>query len=520
MNETAVHPLQNPACYPHPVDAVELIETHISWVFLAGEFAYKIKKPVRMGFLDFSTLAARRFFCEEELRLNRRTAPDLYLQVMPIAGTEDAPIIGGIGEVFDYAVQMRRFDQALLADRIAKRGELGNTHIDALAACLARFHAGLPAIEEGSPLGSSNQVIEPALQNFAEIEKFNLNPALAKRLSPLRAWTQNESTRLAATFDDRKRKGWVRECHGDLHLGNILIRDGVPIFFDCIEFSAELRLIDVMSEVAFLAMDLMEHGLEAGAWRFLNAYVEITGDHGGLAVLNYYLCYRALVRAKIALIRAHQEDCEASTRATLEGDCNRYIDLAERFARPRRTALALMHGLAGSGKSTLGQTVLEHGGAFRVRSDVERKRLHGLAAGASTRARQDSGIYAPDSTHRTYLRLQDLARIIVSSGYSAIIDAAFLRRAPREEFYRLASELGVPVVIVACRASHQELRRRVALREARMNDASEAGVCVLDNQILTEEPLTADELKLAKVLDTETGEAKRLGGIEEIAALF
>ena len=259
---TQTHPpsLLDPACYPHAVERVELVETHVSWVFLAGEFAYKVKKPVRLPFLDFSTLAARRFFCEEELRLNRRTAADIYLQVLPVAGPPETPRIGGDGEPIDYALQMRRFSQDELADRIVRLGGIGNARVDALAAVIADFHARVPAAPPDSPFGAPGQIADAALENFEELAGLVSDPSQRAVLDGLRAWTVGESARRKPVFEGRKRSGFVRECHGDLHLGNIFFDHNTPVLFDCIEFNPGFRWIDVISEVAFLVMDLREHG--------------------------------------------------------------------------------------------------------------------------------------------------------------------------------------------------------------------------------------------------------------------
>jgi hypothetical protein len=512
-SDRIVAALREPACYPHAAGPVELIETHISWVFLAGEYAYKIKKPVNLGFLDFSTLEKRRFYCEEELRLNRRTASDLYLDVVPIAESPDGPRVGGTGKVTEYALKMRRFPQEALADSMARRGELLAAQVDAVADAIAAFHAAIPAAPEESGFGTPEHVATPALENFRQIEQFVADRAETARL---RAWTQSESSRLREVFAARKRGGFVRECHGDLHLGNIVFLGGRPLLFDCIEFNPELRWIDVMNEVAFLAMDLREHGLDAAAWRFLNAYFEATGDYAGVRVLRYYLVYRAVVRAKIACIREHQAGAAMQGRAHQE--YREYLSLADSLAKSARPALLLMHGLSGSGKTTVAQKMLEAFGAVRVRSDVERKRLHGLAAEARTRAEPYSGIYAPEATRLTYDRLKQAARDIAESGHCAIVDAAFLRRAERDEFLELARELGARFLIVSCQASETTLRSRVARREAAMSDASEAGVAVLENQLATQEPLGADELARAAPIDSEWDEARLQEAIGAIAA--
>jgi len=512
--EDLIAALRDPACYPHPAEAVESIETHISWVFLAGEYAYKVKKPVDLGFLDFSTLEARRFYCEEELRLNRRTAPELYLGVVPIAAGSAGLRVGGTGEAIEYALKMRRFPQASLADSLARSGELHAGRIDAIAAAIAAFHAVIPAAPEGGAFGAPEQVVAPALANFEQIGKLDADPGDAARLERLRAWTESNGSRLREIFAARKREGFVRECHGDLHLRNIVFLKGRPVPFDCIEFNAELRWIDVMNEVAFLVMDLLEHRLQAHAWRLLNAYLEITGDYAGVRVLRYYLVYRAMVRAKIVCIRARQ----AGAGGAADRQYRDYLGLAESLSVPGRPALVLMHGLAGSGKTTFAQAMLERLGAVRVRSDVERKRLHGLEAGARTHAGPYAGIYAPETTRLTYDRLKQAVRDIAESGSIAIVDAAFLWRAEREAFRALARGLELPFLIVSCRASKAALRRRVAQREAAGNDASEAGVAVLENQIATQEPLGAGELAHAALIDSESDETRLQESIREIAA--
>jgi len=510
--------LLQPACYPHAAERIELIETHISWVFLAGDYAYKVKKPVRLGFLDFATLEARRFYCGEELRLNRRTAPELYLEVVPIAGTPEAPRVDAEGTAIEYALKMRRFAQGALADRVAKRGGLNPDRIDAIAAALAAFHAAIPAARPDDAFGSPERVAAPALANFEQIAELNPDSPEASRLERLRGWTSGEAGRLSAAFAARKRDGFVRECHGDLHLGNIVFLEGRPVPFDCIEFNPELRWIDVINEAAFLVMDLLDHGLEAWAWRFLNAYLEATGDYAGLRLLRFYGVYRAMVRAKVACIRARQSPGDEPARRALREEFRGYLALAESLSAEGRGGVVLMHGLAGSGKTTVSQILLERAGAVRVRSDVERKRLHGLAAGARTHAPPYAGIYAPETTRVTYGALERIARDIVASGRVAIVDAAFLRRAERDRFRSLAAALAVPLVIASCSAAESTLRGRVALREAAMSDASEAGVAVLEEQLASQERLAADETAATVAVDTEADDSGLGRSLREIIA--
>jgi aminoglycoside phosphotransferase family enzyme/predicted kinase len=496
-----IEALRDPARYPHPVEHVEVLETHISWVLLAGEYAYKIKKPVSLGFLDFSTLQLRRFYCEEELRLNRRTAPRLYLEAVPITGSEAAPWLGGRGEAIEYAVKMRRFPQEALLSRMAQDGTLSAAHIDALARATAALHAQAARAESGRPFGTAAEVLAPALQNFDQIEALIGPGEEVPELERLRAWTQDEHNRLRQIFAARKASGFVRECHGDLHLGNVALIDGQPTPFDGIEFSEAFRWIDVMSEVAFMVMDLTDRRLPRLAYRFLNAYLEETGDYAGLAVLRFYLVYRALVRAKVACIRVHQRGVPAEEFRRGEREHVEYVSLARSLAGESRRALVLMHGLSGSGKTTVAQYLVEALSALRLRSDVERKRLVGLEARARTGSALGAGLYAADLTARTYARLAELARSVVVAGYPAVVDATFLSRAQRKTFAALARELGVPYAIADCQAPESVLRERVAARERAARDASEAGIAVLEHQLASREPLTDQELSVRVVCD-------------------
>jgi len=503
--ESLIAALRDPACYPHPAREVDLIETHISWVLLAGEYAYKVKKPVRLAFLDFSTLEARRRYCDEELRLNRRTAPELYLEVVPIVQTARGFAISAPGEPVEYAVKMRRFGAEALADDMARRGALGPAQADAIAEALAEFHASAPRARPGDAYGAPSGVAAPAIENFDQIAALGAEPAAAARLDRLRAWTAGESRRLEGVFASRKAAGRVRECHGDLHLGNIAFIDGRAVPFDCIEFDPALRWIDVMSEVAFLVMDLLAHRLAGAAWRLLNHWLEASGDYEGVAVLRFYLVYRAMVRAKIARIRGSGEEFL------------HYAALAESLAGAAPLSLVLMHGLPGSGKTTVSQAALERLGAVRLRSDVERKRLHGLAPQVRAQAGLDAGIYSAAASRRTYEHLAALAAGILGAGYPAIVDAAFLQREQRDLFRRLAEERGALCLIAACTAPEAILRRRVIERHSGARDASDAGAAVLEHQLAIAQPFTLEEQAAAVTVDTTGGD--RIGrALDALAA--
>lgn len=494
-----VDALRDPARHPHPVDAVTHIETHISHVLLAGAFAYKLKKPVDFGFLDFRRLDDRRHYCEEELRLNRRTAPQLYLDVVPITGTPDDPRLGGPGPAIEYAVRMRCFDQASLLDRLARAGALDRIHAVALGRVVADFHAHIERAPADGVHGTPEAVIAPARQNFDTLDALAESAAVRTRLAALRAWTEQRFATLHPAIAGRLRDGFVRECHGDLHLGNIAWLDGAPVPFDGIEFNPALRWIDTMSDVAFLWMDLLDHRLPAPAAAFLDAYLEAGGDHAGLALLRFHAVYRAMVRAKIAALRAAQS---APERAGLLATRDGYLDLAEALSRPPRPALLVMHGLSGSGKSAVALALAERLGAVRVRSDVERKRLHGLAAGERSGSVLDGGLYGPAAGAATYDRLALLARGLLDAGWTAIVDATCLRRADRARFLATADSAGVPGLLVACHAAEAVLRQRITARTAAGRDASEADLAVLSAQMARAEPLAGDEASRAITIDT------------------
>jgi aminoglycoside phosphotransferase family enzyme/predicted kinase len=498
-----IRALLDPACYPHPVHKVEHIETHISDVFLTGAYAYKLKKPLDLGFLDFSTLEKRRLSCEEELRLNRRLAPDLYLEVVPLTGQPTAPRVGGEGEPFEYAVKMRQFDQAGILGRVLARGELTPTHADEAAEAVAHFHAALPPAPTDSPYGSAESVMSPALQNFDQLLPLVQTEEDRAAIMRLRQWTLAQHAQLQGVFERRRRAGFVRECHGDLHLGNMVLIDGRVRVFDCIEFNPLLRWIDVMNEAAFLAMDLMQHRRRDLAFRFLNRYLEVSGDYGGVGLLRYYMVYRALVRAKVVAMRAAQDNVDAGSVPALRAKCSAHLALARQLIDTATPALMILHGLSGSGKTSVSQIVLAAAGAIRVRSDIERKRLHGLSAAEHSGSAVGQGIYSDAAGTATYDRLAELASRIVEARFSVLVDATFLKRAQRQRFRALAEQLSVRFVILHTEASETELRRRIKQRMDQATDASEATDAVLDRQLRQQEPLDSTERACTWTIDTE-----------------
>lgn len=472
---------------------VEVVETHISWVLLAGATAYKLKKPIVLPFLDFSRLEARRRFCEEELRLNRRLAKALYLGVSRITGTPDAPQIDGSGPAIDYAVRMRRFPPGSLLAEHAAAGTLTGIDIDRLALRLGSFHAQAPRAEPANGFGSPERRGAAALAACEAVAAFV--PSRADEWNVLRSWLQREAAALAPQWAARRAAGCVREGHGDLHLDNLLLLDDEPTAFDAIEFDPALRWIDIVDDAAFVAMDLLAHGRRDLAFRFINAWLDATGDHEGLPLWRFAMVYRALVRAQVGLIREQQRAKPAKPPAAV------YTELALRLADERADPrLLITHGLPGAGKSVAALALAEHVGAIRLRSDVERKRLAGLRALSDSRGVGD--LYGADATRRTYERLAALACIALQAGWPTIVDAAFLRRDERDRFAALAAKANLPFAMLDCRAPVPLLRERVAARRARGDDPSEADAAVLDRLAARRESLSGRELAVAIIVDS------------------
>ncbi|MFK7817344.1 MAG: AAA family ATPase, partial [Planctomycetaceae bacterium] len=396
LSNSLIGGLTNAALYPHPCDPIDVIETHISWVILTGPYAYKIKKPVDLGFVNFTTLDRRHYFCRQELWLNRRLAPELYKAVVPITGSPQEPRINGAGSPIEYAVKMRQFNQDELLDSRIRSDRISVDMIEQLADEIARFHKEVEVVSLTSPYGRADEILDAAADNFSAIQPY-VDQRLRNAVKRLDAWTQYRFAQLRVEFEKRRRCGMVRECHGDMHLGNMFVERGVPTIFDCIEFNDSLRHIDIMSEVAFTVMDLVSHGRPDLAYRFLNRWLECTGDYAGLKVLRFYLTYRAMVRAKVACIREHEGGLAPAEADQLHRDFESYLNLGVRFVEAQSPKLIITHGFSGSGKTT-GTNRLVEGGAIRVRSDIERKRLYKLGEGGCI----NPDLYTSEDTERTY----------------------------------------------------------------------------------------------------------------------
>jgi uncharacterized protein len=469
--------------YSHDVDgAVAIHQTHISIIALAGDYAYKIKKPIKTNFLDYSTLELRKHFCDQEVRLDRRFADDLYLGVVPITIDNDQLTMDGDGEIIEYAVKMRRFpDDALVSNR-SDAGRLTTAEVIDLAETVAGFHAAA-AVDRGSLAKSWPDFLVRNFHEVIETLRQSADQDSSRSLKVLHDWTNKFFGRYLGELADRVDDGFIRECHGDLHLANVVHWGDRLIPFDGIEFNDHLRWIDVLSDAAFLSMDLVARGHLDLSRTFTNAYLERTGDYRSLELWRLFLVYRSLVRALAASMRSDAQDVHAK------------IDLAYRFTLRETPQLWITRGVSGSGKTTLSEAVVQRHEAIRLRSDIERKRLFGLAPNDRPSPQLATTMYSDDATEQTYRRLGELAGRVLDAGYSVIVDATFLRRSDRDRFHDLANQHGVGFAILDCHSDPQTLRQRVADRASRGDDASDADLRVLENQLAHQEPLSPEELR-------------------------
>ena len=498
----------DPEVYDHPVENLEIIETHISWVVLTGYYAYKIKKPVDFGFLDFTTQGKRRHYCEQELFLNRRMAAELYLEVVKISGSRDKPRLNGKGRAFEYAVKMLQFPKSAEFDVMLKAGELTMNHIDAVAEMIAEFHQHISVADEFIEYGDADVINDPVKENFKLIRQ-QLSPHhYADQLAKLDRWSHLTFEGAISLFKKRKRAGFVRECHGDMHLRNLLWFKDRPVAFDCIEFNASLRWIDVISEIAFLLMDLHNQNQPQLANRFLNRYLEVSGDYDGLSVLAFYKVYRALVRAKVEILSLQQVVDSEAIRSQKLAMFESYLKLALRYTEKQQPMLIVMRGASASGKSVISQQLIDAtwpaaADIIRIRSDVERKRL--FASDKSNKSANkvqaiDTGLYSKSVTEKTYKRLLDLASSIISAGYSVVVDATFQEYEYRDVFKQLANDAGARYSIIELTAPIEVLRQRIS---ARKGDVSDANLSVIEHQLSNWQPLKEDEFNDLISLDTE-----------------
>ena len=486
--KTLIESLSHGHAFDHPVRDVRVLDTHISWVVLTGDFAYKIKKPIKLDFLDYSTLEKRRHFCELELELNRRWAPELYVAVVPICGSFEAPVVGGTGTPIEYALKMKEFPQDAQLDAVLAAGQLTDTDMVQLAETVATAHASLPICGATSAEAFFAAIRQAMLDNFDYLQ----DVGDAKTVGRLESWTRQSLDDARDAMIRRYESGFVRECHGDLHLRNLVRLSSGIVPYDCVEFSVELRSIDVISDVSFLFMDLVSRDEPRLAWRFMNRYLECAGDYAGVSVLRLYTLYHALIRAKIAAIRSIERARDTKRQEDRQESAH-YCAVALRLVEAAAPRLVIMHGVSGSGKTWLSGQLMLHLPAVRLRSDIERKRMHGLRETEDSGSGVAQGLYSANERAAAYERLADLAAGVLEAGHDVIVDASFLEREARARFRALAEQAGASLAIVSVTASRDELHRRLTNRQRAGGDASEADLAVLRHQLDHVDAFDADE---------------------------
>jgi uncharacterized protein len=495
---TLIQQMLSPDFYPHTVtQEIELIQTHISFVLLTGEYAYKVKKPMNFGFLDFSTLEKRHHFCQEEIRLNRRLAPELYLQVLAIAErgekfsftTEtDAPAV-------EYCIQMRQFPQADLLIHVFERGELTTDHVQDIAKQLAKFHADADTNAHISTFGTMESVKAVADDNYQHTIKYIGQAQTQSQLDQTRAFSDRVFLESADLFAKRIAQGRVKECHGDLHLKNICLYQGKVQIFDCIEFNEPFRNSDVLYDASFLLMDLQYRDRRDLANIFLNTYLEQTGDYTAVPLLPLYSSMRAYIRAKVTSFLLDDPGIPQPVKDQAQMEAAAYYKLAWQYTQPAQGKIIIMSGLSGSGKSTTARSVASQLEAIHLRSDAVRKHL----AGIDLNQRGENTMYAPEMTARTYTRLAEIGIMLASCGFNVILDAKYDRLNLRQDVVTQARSHNIPWQILYCQADTALLKQR--LRD-RVGDIADATADLVDSQQQQFEAFT--ELELTKLITLDT----------------
>lgn len=491
-----IEQMQKPEFYPHPVrEPIQLIQTHCSSVLLAGDYVYKLKKSVNFGFLDFSTLGKRQHFLNEELRLNKAIAPDIYLEVLPITQVRDRFILDGTGEPVEYVLKMHRFPQENLFINMIEQGKLTETHLEDLGKVVARFHRQTATNDYIRSFGEVEKIKEAVDENYDQTEKYIGIAQTQKQYDETKQFTDNFFSQKKALFKHRQDSDRIRECHGDLHLKNICLWHDKIQLFDRIEFNEPFRFVDVMYDVAFTVMDLDARGRKDFSNIFLNTYLEETGDWQGLQVLPLYLSRQAYVRAKVTSLLLDDPAISEEDKQIARQTAANYYRLAWEYTRTTRGQLILMSGLSGSGKTTVAKQLAKRIGAIHIRSDAVRKHL----AGIEISERGGDQLYTPQMSQKTYERLLELGKMLVSEGYSVILDAKYDRHRWRDPAIDYACSNNIPLWIIHCSAPMEVLRDRILQRT---KDISDATVDLLAQQRATAEPFSELERAYVTTIDT------------------
>jgi uncharacterized protein len=482
--------LQDPSAYPVQTRTVELIQTHVSWLFLTDTHVFKLKKPVNFGFLDFSTLDLRRFYCLEELRLNRRLCPDIYEQVIALRETDAGAAFSGDGKVIEYAVMMKRLPADRMLDRLVDSGNISAEEIRTVALKISRFHSNAPTSPRIAEFGSLEQIESNWRENFEQAEPFRTSTLPPAVSTVIRSYFTTFTDSHRALFAERIQNGCIRECDGDIHLGNICLLNGIAYIFDCIEFNERFRCSDTAADIAFLLMDLEYHHRPDLADAALTAYVTASGDTDCEKLIPFYKVYRAFVRGKVESLLLHDDGIGPEARGAAEKRAVGYFRLAQGYClrSDLPPTLFITCGTMGSGKSTLARQIAFELGLKTFNSDTERKRLAGLHPESAAQVSFGEGLYSSEMSQRTYSQLERLAAGELATGRSVLIDAGFGTAAGRAASARLAATHGAKFVVLYIQCDPGEQERRLRERSLRGDSISDGRIELLDHQKSVFEP--------------------------------
>ena len=505
-----IQQMLQPTFYPHGVtEPIRLIQTHVSYVLLTGDYAYKVKKPVDFGFLDYSTLEKRHHFCQEELRLNQRTAASIYLEVLVVTENQGTYYLGGdIGAPAEYAVKMRQFPQHALLSHLFAEGELDEGLLRRLAEQVAAFHLAAETNDHIRSFGEIAQIRQSIDENYDQTVAYIGGPQTQQQFDETKAYSDRFFAERVELFRQRREQNWIRACHGDLHLNNICYWQGQLLPFDCIEFNEPFRFVDVMFDIAYIMMDLNAKGRTDLSAPFLSHYVEQTGDWEGLVVLPLYVSRQSYVRAKVTSFLLSDPAISEADKTQAEATAATYYQLAWQVTRPTQGQVVVMTGLSGSGKSTTAREVSRQLGAIHIRSDAVRKHL----AGVPLTERGGDSLYTPEMSQKTYDRLLDLGLMLAQAGYAVVLDAKYDRQAHRQAVLEKTQAAGLPLQIMYCDAPRAVLSARL---QARTGDIADATAEILAGQSM--ESFTLAEQPFVTTIDTTRDLSPQVAHILESA---
>jgi uncharacterized protein len=502
--------LLDPRIYPDETKKVEMMQTQMSFIFLTGDYVYKIKKPVNLGYLDYSTLEKRLFFCRQEVELNRRLSPDVYLGVIPLTRSLGLISLSGQGEIVDYAVKMRYLPQERMMNVLLERNRVSPAMVEAVANLLVAFHAKAATGPAINSFGKIENIRITMDENFAQTDKYIGKAITARQFKNIQDYTYRLLEEKSEVFSQRISGNHIRDTHGDLHSAHICFTRSISIY-DCIEFNDRFRFNDIIAEIAFLAMDLDHYGRADLSGAFIDSYIRLSGDSQIKELLKFYKCYRAYVRGKVSCFKLDDPYVpEEEKLRTLESS-RQYFELAESYTRSR-PVLFITTGLVGSGKTTLAQALARRTGATVISSDIVRKQLASVPAGEHRFAEMDSGIYSPEFSRRTYDSLFSSARDILNQGDSVILDASFIKSEERRRAKQIAEEAKADFFIVECLLDQENTRQRIAQR-LKQGSVSDGRMEIYEPQKKKFEPVSETESSHHFVIDSAQPLPEQVGKI-------